>query len=331
MKTRNIVLLAVTIIILVGLISTAGLVGIQATEAGVKINKLANTVDEKPLPVGWHLYNRIKTSIFVYRVSAKSFPIEADLADTRKAGRFTLELKTKDGQDISVDMTMIYALKTVDVPRLHQDVGPTFEEDVLLPQMRSEGRIVIGSFQAEEIYQGEVRGKIQTGIRDKLTGSLSKYPAIEVRDVLIRDFAFKSEFQQAIEQKKLAAQKIEINKNEALAAEEMAKKMEADARGSRLMAVQTATGKADAVKLEADAEKYKLEQQAAGQLAVFRAEAEGKRLLADALGGGSNVVALKFAENIPDKLQIWGIPTGQQSVSIMDLSDTFSGMFKAPK
>ncbi|MCJ7778850.1 MAG: SPFH domain-containing protein [Sedimentisphaerales bacterium] len=328
MKPRNIILLSVVGVILVVLLATMGLVNIQATEAGVKINKLANTVDEKSLPVGWHLYNRIKTSIFVYRVSAKSFPIEADLADVRKAGRFTLELKTKDGQDISVDMTMIYALKTVDVPKLHQDVGPTFEEDVLLPQMRSEGRIVIGSFQAEEIYQGEVRGKIQTGIRDKLNSSLSKYPAIEVRDVLIRDFAFKPEFQQAIEQKKLAAQKIEINKNEALAAEEMAKKMEADARGERLMAVQTATGKADAVKLEADANKYKLEQEAAGQLAVYKAEAEGKRLLAVALEGGANVVALKFAENIPDKLQIWGIPTGSQSMSIMDLSGVFGSMLK---
>jgi hypothetical protein len=51
-------------------------------------------------------------------------------------------------------------------------------------------------------------------------------------------------------------------------------------------------------------------------------------LLSDALGGGQNVVALKFAENIPDKLQIWGLPVGQQSTSLMDVSGIFSQMLK---
>jgi len=57
--------------------------------------------------------------------------------------------------------------------------------------------------------------------------------------------------------------------------------------------------------------------------------AEGKKLQAEALGGGQNVVALKFAENIPSKLQIWGIPTGQNNTSLMDVSGIFGKMFKS--
>src|SRR4030042_1971398 len=211
MKTRNIVLLSILGLIVLFLLATTGIRNIKATDVGVQINKISNTIDEKPLPVGWHLYNRVKTSIFVYRVSARSFP--ADVLKSENAEEYTLELKTKDGQEIAVDLTMIYALIGKDVPKLHIDVGPTFEVDVLLPQLRSEGRIIIGGFQAEEIYQGNVRDKIQLGIKDKLIASLSKYPAIEVRDVLIRAFAFKKEFQAIVENKKLAATKIQLNTN----------------------------------------------------------------------------------------------------------------------
>ena len=108
----------------------------------------------------------------------------------------------------------------------------------------------------------------------------------------------------------------------------MAKKQEADARGKKLMAIQDAEGEAQAKKINADAERYKLEQEAAGKLAGYKADAEGKKLQAEALGGGSNVVALKFAENIPDKLQIWGVPVGNQNTSIMDISGVFGNMFK---
>lgn len=95
-----------------------------------------------------------------------------------------------------------------------------------------------------------------------------------------------------------------------------------------MKAVQEAEGRAQSAKIEADANRYKLEQEAAGNLARYKAEAEGKRLQAEALGGGQNVVALAFAEKISDKLQIWGVPVGQQNSSIMDLSGVFGKMFK---
>jgi regulator of protease activity HflC (stomatin/prohibitin superfamily) len=196
-----------------------------------------------------------------------------------------------------------------------------------LPQIRSEARLAIGSFSAEEIYQGKVRDTMQQEIKQKLINALVKYPAIHIHDALIRQFQFSSDFQKAIEQKKLAGQQVEINKNRALAQEEEAKRQEAEARGGKLKAVQEAEGRAQSAKIEADANRYKLEQEAAGNLARLKANAEGQKLLADAVGGGQNVVALKFAENISDKLQIYGYPVGQQTTSIMDVSGVFGQMF----
>jgi uncharacterized membrane protein YqiK len=172
-----------------------------------------------------------------------------------------------------------------------------------------------------------VRDVIQKEIATRLQGSVAKFPAIQIQDALIRHFAFSSEFERAIEQKKLAAQQVEINKNRALAQEEEAKRQEAEARGSKLKAIQDAEGRAQSAKIEADAERYKLEQEAAGKLANWKADAEGKRLQAEALGGGQNVVALKFAENIPDKFRVFAVPIGQNSTSLMDLNGIFKGMF----
>lgn len=126
----------------------------------------------------------------------------------------------------------------------------------------------------------------------------------------------------------MAAQQVEINKNKALAEEQEAYRKENQAKGEKLKTIQEAEGRAQSAKIEADANRYKLEQEAAGNLAIYKADAEGKKLQADALGGGQNVVALKFAEKISDKLQIYGYPVGQQTTSIMDVSGVFGDMFK---
>ena len=326
------VLKVLGVLVLIGflfLIIPFGLVTVAPNEVAVEINKLAGKVNPSPLGVGYHFYNRWTTDMVAYKVSARSYP--ADTMGSEGSKKYNLDLKTNDGQNVSVDLTIIYALASNQVPNLHAEIGPNYEDQILLPQIRSEARIAIGGYAAEEIYQGKVRDTIQKQIKDKLTEVLAKYPAIQVQDALIRHFEFSREFEVAIEQKKLAAQQVEINKNRALAEEEEAKRQEAQARGLKLKAIQEAEGRAQSAKIEADAQRYKLEQEAAGSLAKYKAEAEGKKLLSEALGGGQNVVALKFAENISDKLKIYGYPVGQQSTSIMDVSGIFGEMFKHGK
>ena len=301
-------------------------VNVHPTQAAVEINKVLGKVAETPKGVGYHFFNSWVTDMVVYKVAARSYPPET--MKSEESSKYTLDLKTKDGQNISVDLTVIYALKMSELPLLHQQVGPNYEDQVLLPQIRSEARLSIGGYSAEEIYQGKVRDEIQVNIKEKLEAALKKYPSIQINDALIRHFTFSPDFERAIEQKKLAAQQVEINKNRALAQEEEAKRVEAESRGFKLKAIQEAEGRAQAVKIEADAKQYQLEAEAKGNLAIFKADAEGKKLQAEALGGGQNVVALKVAEKISDKLQVYAYPVGDQSTSIMDISGLFGDMFK---
>ncbi len=316
----------VGIFILFLFISSFGWINVHPTQVAVEINKVAHKVSDTPKGVGYHFFNRWITDMVVYKVAARAFP--GDTEGNENSKKYNLELKTNDGQNISVDLTVIYALKAKEVSLLHQMVGQNFEDQILLPQIRSEARLAIGGYSAEEIYQGKVREEIQQRIKDKLTKSLEQYPAIQIHDALIRHFQFSQAFESAIEQKKLAAQGVEINKNKALSQEQEALRVEAEARGNKLRVVQEAEGRAQSAKIEADARQYQLEAEAKGNLAIYKADAEGKKLQAEALGGGQNVVALKVAEKLSDKLQVYAYPVGEHSTSVMDVSGLFGEMFK---
>lgn len=318
--------IGVIVIIFLLVFMPFGMITVQPNEIAVEVDKVGHKVVDQPQGVGYHLYNRWTTDMVTYVVSARSYP--SDTMGNEKGKEYTMDLKTNDGQNIEVDLTVIYALISNEVPKLHAQIGTHYEDQILLPQIRSEARLVIGNYSAEEIYNGKVRDVIQQAIRERLIKVLSKYPAIQVQDALMRHFSFSPQFEQAIEQKKLAAQQVEIFKNQALAQEENAKQQEAKARGGKLQAVQEAEGRAQSAKIEADANRYKLEQEAAGNLARYKADAEGKRLQAEALGGGANVVALEFAKNIPPTMQTFGIPMSGQNSSIMDISGVFGKMFK---
>ena len=326
----------IAFVVLLIIIFTFGWVNIEPTDVGVQINKVSGNLSVEPLSMGYHFFNKWKTDIITYRVAARAYPSNTSESE-HPSGDYYLVVKTNDGQNVDVDLTILYSLVSKYVPKLHQEIGLNYEDQILFPLIRSEARIAVGEYSAEQIYNGKVRETIQDKITNKLREDLTHYPAIQIQDTLIRHFKFSTQYEDAIERKTLAAQQIEINKNLAKAQEQEALQQEAKARGLKLQAVQAAQGKAEsirinaeghakAIKIEADATRYQLEQEASGNLAKYRAEAEGKKLLTEAVGGGSNLVNYTFAQNIPDKLQIWGVPTGQSNVSIQDLSGIFGKM-----
>jgi len=322
---------------------TFGWVVIQPTEVGVQVDKAAGKVDPLPLGVGYHFFNRFLTDVAVYPIGARSFPPES-MKSEGQTDQWNMSLKTIDGQGVNVDITIIYSLNANDVPKLHASVGPDYADQVLLPQIRSEARIAIGSYTSEQLYDGKIRDQIQAAIKTRLVDALSKYPAINIQDALMRDFSWQNpEFQRLIEAKKTAEQQVEVNKNLVAASLEQAQKQQADASGNKLQAVQEAEGRGESLKAEAegnaaairinaDADRYKLEQEAAGNLARFKAEAEGKKLAAEALGGGQYVVALKFAESLSPDLKIYAYPTGAPgTTTIMDATGVLKGMMPPQK
>lgn len=295
-------------------------------EGGVVTRYLvARGIKEEPLGPGLYLSIPHIQEVATYPVYESKYEMtkEAMQGDTR--GRDDVQLKSRDGQIVWVDVTIRFRLVFEKLPVLHRQYHHNYVETAIRPMARALTAYKFGALSAEEIYEGTVREQIGLEIRAMMNDGYENVSGlrergIEILDVLFRSFEFTDEYQTAIEQKRLAAE-------QRLAAIELAKKREAEAEGEKLATIKIAEGQAEAARQKADGALYAKMKEAEGVQAIGLAEATAKEALAKAMGGGEQLVALEFARNLSDKLQIFGVPTGAQSSSFLDLSGLFGGMY----
>lgn len=314
------------LLIAVALLTAAGCAKIQPQEGGVRTNFIVfKGISDKPLGPGLYLNIPSVSEVTNYNVKENKYEMTKDINVSDETGRDDIQLKSKDGQVVWVDCTVRYRLMFEMLPKLHQTFGKDYIANAIRPMARAYVAYKFGELSAEEIYEGKNREQLGTEVRDLMNdgeegkgGLLSR--GIEVYDVLFRSFEFTDEYQNAIETKRLATE-------QKLAAVELAKKKEAEAEGDKLATIKRAEAEAERIKREADANYYAQTQEAKGIEAIGTAEAQSKRALADAIGGGDVIVRLEFAKRLGENMQVWGIPIGGNSTSFMDLSGLFGNMF----
>ncbi|MCX5757157.1 MAG: SPFH domain-containing protein, partial [Candidatus Hydrogenedentes bacterium] len=143
-----------------------------------------------------------------------------------------------------------------------------------------------------------------------LNDILTPYGVI-VENVGTSDYRFNPEYQKAIEERKIAEQRVEVakSKNRATVEEYLAKVEEAKGEVSQVKAKADGEYKQEVIK--ADALFKQMERQAEAIKAEGRAEAEGVRKMNEALSGpgGEAVVKLAIAKALAGK-RIVQIPMG---------------------
>ncbi|HPQ40805.1 MAG TPA: prohibitin family protein [bacterium] len=278
-------------------------------------------IKSKPLAPG--LYFSIPHMTVVEKYPVKE--LRYHMFKEAEGARDDVAFKTKDGQIAWIDITVRYRLLFDKLPELHRTYGRDYIESIIRPTVRSLVNNKLGEYSAEQIYDGAKRQAVAVEVRDIMNegsdgerGTLAN--GLEIVEVLFRRFEFTDEYQQAIEQKRIAAE-------QHLAAVEWAKKREEEARGEKLAVIQTAEGEAEKVRKEADAALYAQLKEAEGVRQLGLAQAEAQAAMAQAVGGGDVLVRMEFARNLAPDLKVWGVPTGQENNSILDLSGVFGSMF----
>ena len=186
-----------------------------------------------------------------------------------------LELSTeafsKDIQTVTATLAVNYRMKPEKSFEIYKNHGTAFEENIIVPATHEVLKSVCAQYTAEELISK--RAESSDMMRDELAAKLGEM-GIDVRDFNIIDFDFSNEFIDAVESKQVAEQlkKKAATENEtAIARAEREKQVsikqsEADAERVRIEAeaqaqsrLIAAQAEADAVKLAADAEAYRLE------------------------------------------------------------------------
>lgn len=222
-----------------------------------------------------------------------------------RPGRDDLLFKTIDGNDIGLDVIIAYRIDPAKAPYILQYVAQdnaTLQDKIVRTVARSRPRDIFGELKTEEFYVADKREAKAQAVKDVLQEMLGPMGVI-VERVLTKDYRFNPEYQKAIEDKKVADQRVEKNRSAQHAALEEYKRKLEDAKGEVNKMVASVDGEFQMAKISADAyfEKQSLLAQATRAEGI--AEAAGIREMNKALtgSGGEALVKLRIAEALQDK------------------------------
>jgi regulator of protease activity HflC (stomatin/prohibitin superfamily) len=208
-----------------------------------------------------------------------------------------LNVQTSDGYAVTADVTLLYAI--FDPVKVAREFGwgSLYVDAFVLNTFRNGVLTTLGKMNAESFYDEALR--IQALDEAKALLSLRlKERGFELTELLLRNFRYADSYEKALQDKKVAVQLAEKNRKESLANEERAKLKQLESKGNANITIAESEVQTKIAKVRAEAELYGSQVRAHGDKEVNVAQAEAKRLRADALArsGGRYVVALETAK-----------------------------------
>jgi regulator of protease activity HflC (stomatin/prohibitin superfamily) len=248
-----------------------------------------------------------------------------------RSGRDDLKFKTVDGNDISLDIIIVYRIDPDKAPHIVQYVATNdtlLREKVVRTIARSKPRDIFGEMTTEEFYVADRREIQSEKVRDILQAILEPMGII-VEKVLTKDYEFNAQYQKAIEDKKVADQQVEKNKSAQRAtAEEYLRKLE-EVKGEVNKIVADADGAYRKAKIEADVYYEKQQMLAEAIRTEGIAEARGIQEMNNAMAstGGEAFVKLQIAEALTGKkIVLLPVSEGGMNLKTTDINQLINMM-----
>ena len=156
----------------------------------VGVLTLFGRVTGETLPEGIHVINPLKT---VNEMSIRSQSVKESAS-----------VPSSEGLMMALDTSLIYHLNPDRAAEVFQKLGPTYEEVVIEPSLRSAIREATASHSANALYSGE-RDAVAKQIFESLNTQLTARGMI-VENILLRDIQLPATLKQSIELKQQAEQ-----------------------------------------------------------------------------------------------------------------------------
>jgi regulator of protease activity HflC (stomatin/prohibitin superfamily) len=299
---------------------------VRPGQAGVKQIKfgLNKGIEQAVYGTGLHYIgvgetmHRFPMRVQVLELSNSRSEASEDLEGHRVAPG--VNIQTSEGYTVAVDVTVLYRI--ADPYKVMTSIGPgrLFEDSAVIPRAQQDLRRALGELDAEDFYRGNKRVEKAQAAQAALEAEL-KDKGIEVLQVLVRRYSYDQRYQQAIEQRKIQDQTVYKNEAEAKAATANAAKNKIVAEGAASVQVELARGEAEVKKLQAQADLYRRQKAAAGDLLVKLAEAQGIELENQALRGvgSENMVGLRMADALKGTRIIVLPSDGEGGMNPLDL------------
>ncbi|MCC7359450.1 MAG: prohibitin family protein [Anaerolineales bacterium] len=271
---------------------SSGLVFIDPEDRGVVISALSPTgYRAASLGPGLHLIVPFAERVQTYTISRQTYTMSNATSEGAVEGDDSVRARTKDGQEVLIDASVIYAADPTHIVELHIAWQDRYEDDVVRPLSRGIVRDMASQYGVEQIVSSE-RALLEDQITQELAVKLLDNDLILV-DFILRDIHFSDEYAAAVEQKQIAEQ-------QAQQAAFVVEQRRQEAEQARV----TAQGQADAAIIAA---------QGRAQATVLQAQAEAQSLalIGDALKDNPDVLTFRYIDKLAPNVQVMYLPAGQ--------------------
>jgi regulator of protease activity HflC (stomatin/prohibitin superfamily) len=287
----------VVILLVVAAILTtlgAGLVFVEASERGVVRTIRAGGVRSDPLGPGLQWIVPVVEQVVTYSISNQSYTMSAVALEGQVQGDDSIRARTKDGQEVILDASVIYQIDPNKVVQLHIVWQNRYQDGIVRPEARGIIRDAVSQYGVEEVVSSKRVEMVQI-ITDELSTTLTQNNLV-LLDFVLRDIHFSEGYAAAVEQKQIAEQ---LAQQAALTVEQ--KKQEAE------QARQVAQGQADAAVIAAKGA-------AEARLIQAEAEAQANALVAESLRDRPELLQYQYILKLAPGVQTIFVPTGNQFI-----------------
>lgn len=258
-----------------------------------------------------------------------------------------IKVKTTEGYDVSVDLSLKYRNKEGSGWRIIENFpDPHARRDILARLAKTSCNEVLGQLATEDFFNPTKRISMANILKERIAAEFDRRGMIII-DVLIRDFLFDPTYEEKIKDKKLADQDVELNKSMTQAAEfeGETRKVQAETQaevtwiledGAKSIRKLKAENDFEIRKIDSDADKKVVEIRsdadlyhetirAQAQLLVKNAEAQVTRLRTTSMEarGAENYVAMEMIRN----LNFSDFKVSTQRFNPLEVEKVLSGLF----
>jgi len=193
-KLPVIISIAAVSVVVFFIFTKATFIFIQPGERGVIFRPFGSGLDKEHIfKEGVHIIAPWN-DMTIYEVKEQSIEFSAD-----NPVYTTLDVLDKNGLTIEVEVTIRFYPAYDSIGTIHEKFGPSYPEKLVVPEVRSAVRKIMGKYKAEEIYS-TMRQEVEEGIISETQNNLANNSII-MTALLVRSIVIPADIKTAIETK----------------------------------------------------------------------------------------------------------------------------------
>jgi len=292
-KGLNTVVIVLLVAAIVLTSAGAAVIFIEPDELGVVVTAIGGRgIRPEPLTSGLHWIIPFVERVERYSILNQTYTMSSAADEGQFASDDSIQVRTKDGQQVYIDASVIYAVDPVKAIDLYRTWRVGYQDGLVRPQARGVIRDAASQYGVEEIVSSK-RLEMSVIITEELRRIFAENNLV-LRDFVLRNIRFSDEYAAAVEQKQIAEQQAEQAKFVVDQKKQEAEQARQIAQGQADAAVIAASGAAEARLIEAEA------------------EAEANRLLSASLT--PELIQYQYVLKLAPGVQTVFIPSGNQFI-----------------